>query len=255
MNLRIDERTKHRLTGLVVILAVAIIFVPAMIKKSNQQLEENMHLSVQLPPKPSTPKVAVAEKKAVFEAVKVAKMEVPTTVEPKRVSRLERVEGLQSKPVEAATTKPSVVKPVVAKAVEVPKPTALEEASISKEQSVVFTKVASNEDETPAAANLNPARVTTIPVKLKVEEAKSMSREAYAVQLASFAVQRNAENLVSRLRSQGYKAHYHTIKSDAGNFYKVTVGQLDARADARALQKKLSETTKIEGFIVKRDVG
>ena len=70
MKLAIDERTKHRLTGLVVIMAVAIIFVPAMLKKSNKHLEENIHISVQLPPRPSFPKVAVTEEKAVFETIK-----------------------------------------------------------------------------------------------------------------------------------------------------------------------------------------
>ena len=236
MNLRIDERTKHRLTGLVVIAAVAIIFVPAMIKKSNQRLEENIHLSVQLPPKPTAPKVAVAEKKAVFETVKVAKMEVPVAAEPARVSRLTRVDGLHSKPIQKIELKSEAFHDV-----------ATVEASVPKEQSVVFTKVE------PVA--VNPVKVATVPITFSPEIKKSSGAEAYAVQLASFTVQRNAENLVSRLRSQGYKARYHTIKSDRGNFYKVTVGQLDARSDARVLKKKLSDATQLEGFVVKRDVG
>jgi DedD protein len=237
VNLRIDERTKHRLTGLVVIAAVAIIFVPAMIKKSNQRLEENIHLSVQLPPKPSAPKVTVAEKKAVFETVKVAKMEVPVAAEPARVSRLARVDGPHLKPVQKIEQKP-----------DVPRDVPMAESTAPKEQSVVFTKVE------PVA--VNPVKIATVPTTFKPEIKKSLTAEAYAVQLASFTVQRNAENLVSRLRSQGYKARYHTIKSAAGdNFYKVTVGQLNARADARALKEKLSNTTQLEGFVVKRDVG
>jgi DedD protein len=236
VNLRIDERTKHRLTGLVVIAAVAIIFVPAMIKKSNQRLEENIHLSVQLPPKPSAPKVTVAEKKAVFETVKVAKMDVPVAAETPHVSRLARVEGTHTKPVQKIEHKP-----------EAPQDMPTAAAPVSKEQSVVFTKVES--------VVVDPVNVATVPVMFKPEVKKTSAAEAYAVQLASFTVQRNAENLVSRLRSQGYKARYHTIQSESGNFYKVTVGQLNARADARALKKKLSEATQLEGFVIKRDVG
>ncbi|MDX2347116.1 MAG: SPOR domain-containing protein [Legionella sp.] len=95
MNLAIDERTKHRLTGLVVIIAVAIIFVPAMLKKSNQHLEENIHVSVQLPPKPTLPKVAIAEEKAVFETVKVAKVALPKPIEAIPESEIARIETKQ----------------------------------------------------------------------------------------------------------------------------------------------------------------
>ena len=37
MKLMMDERVKHRLTGVVVLVSIAVIFVPAMIKKSNKR--------------------------------------------------------------------------------------------------------------------------------------------------------------------------------------------------------------------------
>ncbi len=232
MNIAIDERTKHRLTGLVVIMAVAIIFVPAMLKKSNQRLEENIHVSVQLPPKPAAPKVAVTEEKKVFETVKVAKVALPVPIEPVPASQIARVDNL--------TPKPSV-KPIVE---VISKPIAKAEVKpvkkpVAKKDSPVFVK----QEKTIA---FNPK--TALP-------AQSVASETYAVQLAAFTVQDNAEKLVARLRSQGYKAQYDTITSEEGASYKVTVGQLDDRADARILKNKLSENVKLEGFIVKRDVG
>ena len=92
-----------------------------------------------------------------------------------------------------------------------------------------------------------PAVKPVTPVKLEKEVS-----EAYAVQLASFSVQHNAEKLVSRLRGQGYKAQYHTITAGNNAFYKVTVGQLDDRDDAHALKEKLSESMQLHGFVVKR---
>ncbi len=192
MNLTIDERTKHRLTGLVVIMAVAIIFIPAMLKKSNKHLEENIHIAVQLPPKPSLPKVAVTEEKAVFETIKVSKVALPTTVEPVPISKIARVDNFNVKPLQ----------------------------------------------------------------KIKKETLKPESAKAYAVQLAVFNHQKNAKKLVTELRKQGYKARYLTINSDTGKpFYKVTVGQLDDRADATILKNKLIESTNLKAFIVKHEMG
>ena len=228
MNLAIDERTKHRLTGLVVIMAVAIIFVPAMLKKSNQRLEENIHVSVQLPPKPSTPKVAMTEEKKVFESIKVEKVSLPVPLQPTPASQVARIENLTSKPSVAPIVE--VISRPVAKIAAEP---------VEKAISPVFAKA----EKTP---QFNPKPVLP---------EQTVSTEAYAVQLASFTVQDNAEKLVARLRSQGYKARYHTITSEEGAAYKVTVGQLDDRADARLLKNKLNASTKLEGFVVKRDIG
>ncbi|MDF1828063.1 MAG: SPOR domain-containing protein [Legionellaceae bacterium] len=215
MNISIDERTKHRLTGLIVVLAVAIIFVPAMVKKSNQRLEENIHVSVQLPPKPSAPKVAVADKQAVFDTVKVAQVELPPLKEPAHVSHIARAEGLQFKtPVKKQVR--SSRKPVIAK------------ASV-KSKTIKYVQAPSNKLENDM-------------------------REAYAVQLASFTSQDNAEKLVYRLRDHGYKAQYQTTTQGNNALYKVIVGQLDDRDDAHALKEKLSESLQLNGFVVKRSV-
>ncbi len=204
MNISIDERTKHRLTGLVVIVAVAIIFVPAMLKKSNQHLEKNMHVAVKLPPKPTLPNVTIAKEEEIFETVKVAKLELPKPIEPAQPSQLARIENLTPK-------KPQVI-----------------------EAKPVKTKIQAMQKASPA----------------------SVAAEAYAVQLAVFSVQKNAEKLVAKLRNQGYKARYQTLTSNTGMpTYRVTVGHLEDRKDAHALKDKLSETTNIKGFIIKRDMG
>ncbi|MCH9689830.1 MAG: SPOR domain-containing protein [Gammaproteobacteria bacterium] len=194
MNLAVNERTKHRITGLVVIMAFAIIFVPAMLKKSNQRLEENIHVSVQLPPKPTTPKVALATEKTVFETVKVARVTLPTPIKPTLASQIARIENLKPK----VPSNPPVVK-------------------ISQNKTIL---------------------------------------KGYAVQLAVFSVQHNAEKLVKSLNTQGYKARYHTLMSSEGTpSYRVTVGQLNDRADASQLKNKLFESTQLQGVIIKHNVG
>ena len=219
MNISLDERTKHRLTGLVVILAIAIIFVPAMIKKSNQRLEENIHVSVQLPPKPSIPSVAIADKQAVFETVKTAEVTLPVIKNPTHVSHIARAEGLHLKTPEKKHV-PVLSKPALSK----------------------------NTIKQPVAVKKSKPVVTPVnPIHLEKE-----IHEAYAVQLASFNIQDNAEKLVYRLRDHGYKAQYHTIKAGNQALYKVIVGQLNDRDDAHALKEKLSESMQLHGFVVKR---
>jgi DedD protein len=194
MNVAVDERTKHRITGLIVIMAVAIIFVPAMLKKSNQRLEENIHVSVQLPPKPTLPKIALATEQTVFETVKVARVTLPTPIEPILASQIARIENLKAK------------------------------------------------------AILNPPAV-------KISQNKTPLK-GYAVQLAVFSVQQNAEKLVEKLNTKGYKARYHTLISNKGTpSYRVTVGQLSDRTDASLLKNKLFESTQLQGVIIKHKVG
>jgi len=229
MNISIDERTKHRLTGLVVILALAIIFVPAMIKKSNQRLEENIHVSVQLPLKPAAPKVAIADKQTVFENVKIAEVTLPVTKKPTHISQIARTEGLNLKTLEKKQ-EPVLNKPALSKAT-------IKQPLIEKKSKEV-----------------NLVQVMPKPAVIPVDSVtlEKQMGDAYAVQLASFSVQNNAEKLVARLRDQGYKALYHTITAGDSSFYKVIVGQLDDRHDADALKDKLSESMQLHGFVVKR---
>jgi len=212
MNLSIDERTKHRLTGMLVLLAIAIIFLPAMLKKSNQHLAENIHLSVQIPPKPNAPEVAMASEKVVFETVKVQKLPLPKAIKPTEASQIASLDSEALKP-----------KKVVAKAKPAPAPR-------------------------PVAKK--PVAITQKPKTIAVKSAE----QQFAVQIASFSVLKNAESLVSKLQNQGFKARYHVISSADGAIYKVTVGQVDDRADANRLKERLSNQANIKGFIVKHEV-
>jgi DedD protein len=217
VDLMMDERVKHRLTGVVVIIAIAIIFVPAMIKKSNQRLSENINVSVKLPPKPILPDVAVAQEKAVFNTVKVARVDVPV---------------VNTNVASTQLAKNDVVAPSLNR--------------VSSSSSLhVATKVI------PLSTQSLPVSAATKSIALQPKLVKS---EAYVVQLASFNQQHNAELLVTRLKSKGYQASYTKIASKQGDVYKVVVGQVAKRDDAQLLQKKLADNMQLQGFIVKTEV-
>lgn len=98
MNFVIDERMKHRLTGVVVMVSIAVIFLPAMMKKSNQHFEDSISVSLKLPPKPTPPQVAMPNKKIMFDSVKVAHVELPKHIEEPHSVLIAKAEPL-SKPV------------------------------------------------------------------------------------------------------------------------------------------------------------
>jgi DedD protein len=218
MKFVIDERVKHRIAGLVVIISLATIFVPAVLKKSNRHFEENISLSVKLPAKPQPPKIAIRNEKAVFQSVKVAKVELPKVVESPKLAQIAKAESISIKSVIPAAPKVAVAKIEEAKAV--------------------------------------PVKVATIakPKNSPIHSATAAKKEAYAVQLASFAQQDNAKSLVNRLRNKGYVASYNKSSSKQGDIYKVIVGQVYAKDEALTLQKKLAESMQLKGFIIKTGV-
>jgi DedD protein len=232
MKLVMDERVKHRLTGVVVLVSIAVIFVPAMIKKSNQRLGENITVSIKLPPKPVLPEVAMVQEKAIFNTMKVASIAVPTIAAAPPASQLASAAPAAMKLPKTSTQLASVIAPV--KATVVP-----------------ASKVAVQSIKAPVVKTGALPNKITQSIANKVALAKE---GGYVIQLASFTQQRNAEMLVNRLRTKGYKANYSKAASKQGEVYKVMVGQLNRRDDALLLQKKLADSMQLSGFIIKAEV-
>ena len=229
MKFVIDERIKHRLTGLVVIVSIAAIFVPAMMKKSNQHLDEKVNLSVRLPSKPLAPKVLIAGEKALFQSVKVAHVDIQSVGAAPHDTQMVKAEPLSIK-----STVPSVV-------AALNKGPGLAE----KTNNVLTTSI-------KVAAVAAPIKlVQSIDLKNKLLAHK---KETYAVQLASFSQQNNARLLVTKLRKQGYKASYNKFSGKQGEFYKVMVGELDQKDEAITLQRQLASSLQLNGFIVKNGI-
>lgn len=243
MKLVLDERVKHRIIGLAVILSIGAIFAPAIVKKSNQRFDGNVSVSVQLPPKPLPPKVAMPDEKAMFGTVKVAHVELPAMPDEKMIVKIAKAESL--------SPMNDVRLPVVAKAnIDVP---SLPKAKATRVSKPVATKIAAKKVvkniPMPKAKVVAKNNKKMVPVT-----AKALAKGRYAVQLATFSQQRNADSLVSRLRGKGYKATYNKIITREGAVYKVIVGHTDKKEQARVLQKQLASVMQIRGFIVETGV-
>lgn len=254
MKLVMDERLKHRLVGLAVVISLAAIFVPAIVKKSTQRFDGKHVTTVKLPTKPAMPKIAMPEEQAMFKRVKVAHVEIPA-FEQKAPVVIAKAQSLS----DTNEVKPSVivaanehVTPAVITHAETAKD-AVKVApkytgSVNKESEVVSAKLSKaltkNSVASVTSTKQKVARVVTKSRVLK------LPKNTYSVQLAYFSKQSNAVSLINKLKGNGYKAYYVKINSKKGQVYKVLVGNTNEKQQAMDLQKQLASSMQLKGFVV-----
>jgi DedD protein len=245
MKLVMDEKLKHRLVGISVILSLGAIFFPAMMKKSSQRLESNFSVKVQLPPKPVAPHVVVTDEEQMFKTIKVAKAHIlPSQTQASSQSKLDQKESIALASIKSQIV--SSIKTEASKAIEKPKELALlnEAAQKAAQNSVNLAKPVQAAAITVARTNLvTQADPTTI-----------VKKGVYAVQLASFAQLTNAQALVKKLEQQGYKANYTRVAGKKGAIYKVFTGYSSDRDNVMKLKTYLASTMRLNGFVVKTGV-
>ena len=253
-----DEKIKHRVIGLAVLMSIALVFVPAMVKKSNQRLDRNMNLSLNLPPKPAFPSVAAVKPQVLFKTLKVAQVNLTEVTDNKRTTTIARAESLSGQTmatrsiIQKTPAMPSTVviakadKPVQRTKVSIPLATMIKPKNIPKpiQRAVVPVKPS----VVARAANHRNAHPRLLASAQRPAGVKSpRKKETFSVQVASFERQDNALYLVHTLVKNGFKASY----DKQGIKYRVLVGELGQRDDAKNLQQKLASAAQLSGFIVK----
>ena len=269
MKLVMDEKLKHRIVGVSVVLSLGAIFLPAMMKKSSQRLDSNLSVNVQLPPKPVAPNVAVTDEEQMFKTIKIAKVNIKSAASQKA----DKEDFNGAAPVDEELSMPvAKVEPAPA-AIEKPIELALNNAvqtTAHREVKAVQTKV-----EKPIVKSVTVVKPVQVAahqvIKRKVDVVKSkilaqpvaaqvaakrpaVKRDIYAVQLASFSKLANAEALVHKLQGKGYKASYARIAGRNGTIYKVYVGHSPIRDNVVKLKTQLASAMQLNGFVVNTGV-
>jgi len=101
----------------------------------------------------------------------------------------------------------------------------------------LLNSIESNGAESPKIAN--PAAQTVRP-----------PAQVWVVQVASFVTDKEAQALASKLKGKGYDANVASAEVSGKTWYRVEVGRLANRNEARELQKNLQVTEKIEQSII-----
>ncbi|EJL95633.1 hypothetical protein PMI18_05186 [Pseudomonas sp. GM102] len=215
----LDKAYKQRMVGALVLVALAVIFLPMLFSRQDEQRQVSVDAPA-APQAPAVPQVQV-EPVVVPEPQALPQEPVPSDEEmaAQQAPSTPIAPSAPSAPV-AAPPAPSAVKPVTP-----PAPVAKPVPAPAQPIAAAPTK--------PAAT---PSRV----------DANGLS-VSWSVQLASLSSRESAESLQKTLRSQGYNAYIRS--ADGKN--RVFVGPLIERAEADRLRDLLSRQQNLKGFVVR----
>jgi DedD protein len=215
----LDKAYKQRMVGALVLVALAVIFLPMLFSRQDEQRQ----VTVEAPAAPQAPAVAQVQMEpvAVPEPQQLPQEPVPSDDEVAE-------QTAPSMPIAAA---PPVAAPAPA---PVAKPAALAPAPAPAAK------------PTPAPAQ----PIAAAPAKPETSQSRVDANGlsvSWSVQLASLSSRASAESLQKNLRSQGYNAYIRS--ADGKN--RVFVGPLIERAEADRLRDLLSRQQNLKGFVVR----
>ncbi|WP_462379071.1 SPOR domain-containing protein [Pseudomonas sp. Marseille-QA0892] len=213
---------KQRIIGALVLLALAIIFLPMLFTRQN----ELRHTVVEAPPAPTAP------------AMPEISMDQTTTPQPQPIDNSANAPGIAAN--EGNATTPQDV-PEEAEPVIIPEDTAV--ASVSPSKPAEPPKPPQQPIQPITEAKPAPAPAPPPESRL---DANSLP-VSWSVQLASLSNRASAENLQNTLRKDGYNAYIRT----AGGMNRVFVGPVIERSEADKLRAQLSRQQKLDGFVVR----
>ncbi|NWD04011.1 SPOR domain-containing protein [Pseudomonas gingeri] len=216
----LDKAYKQRMVGALVLVALAVIFLPMLFSRQDEQRQVRVDPPA-APQAPAVPQVQV-EPVAVPEPQSLPEEPVP-----------EEEDEVAVKPATAPST-PIAPAPVVKSTAPATKPAAPAPAP----------KPAAAPAQTPAQV------VAVAPAKLDTTQSRVDPNGlpiTWSVQLASLSSRESAESLQKNLRSQGYNAYIRS--ADGKN--RVFVGPLIERAEADRLRDLLGRQQKLNGFVVR----
>ncbi|ROL82542.1 cell division protein [Pseudomonas protegens] len=208
----LDKVYKQRMVGALVLVALAVIFLPMLFSREDEQ----RHVTVEAPPAPQA---------SVMPQVQVEPVVVP---EP------------QVLPQEPVPVEEPVVQQVAPSMPIAPSAPAVAPAT------VVASKPAPAPKPAPVPAPAQPIAAAKPDTSQSRVDANGLSI-SWSVQLASLSSRESAENLQKTLRSQGYNAY---IRSAEGK-NRVFVGPLIERAEADRLRDLLGRQHNLKGFVVR----
>ncbi|MGY2441428.1 SPOR domain-containing protein [Pseudomonas sp. SDO52101_S400] len=213
----LDKAYKQRMVGALVLVALAVIFLPMLFSRQDEQRQ----VTVDAPAAPQAPAVAQIQ----METVAVPEPQVlPQEPVPSDYEVAEQT--APAAPIAPAAPAPApapVVKPVAV----APAPAPVAKPATAPAQPI--TALSAKPDTTQSRVDANGLSVS------------------WSVQLASLSSRASAESLQKTLRSQGYNAYIRS--ADGKN--RVFVGPLIERAEADRLRDLLGRQQNLKGFVVR----
>lgn len=222
----LDKVIKQRMVGALVLVALAVIFLPMLFTKEDELRQVHVE-APQAPAVPALPQVQVEpvqvpEPQVIPEDNLAAQPQTPPSTPIAPAPSAPVAAAPSPAPAAEAAARPATPAPA-SKPAAVPAPTVATAPAASKPVA-----------QAPAAAPANKVDGNGLPV-------------SWSVQLASLSNRASADTLQKTLRGQGYNAYIRS--SDGMN--RVFVGPVIDRAEAERLRDVISRQQKLKGFVVR----
>ena len=227
-----EERLKQRLVGAVVLVSLAVVFVPILFDMS---LDTDGETSADpISRIPERPQVG-------FESPASGTLATPQT--PRLDAELERERGRNASGTDAGERAVHSEAPVAGTTASAPG------ASGPAPRADASGKPASG----PSSGGPSVASTGSAPAKKQPTDkpvAGTAAAGGWIVQLGSFVKSENALALRKRLQAEGYPAFVESGSSARGNVSRVFVGPMTDREQAKISAAKLRREMELEGIVV-----
>ena len=212
----LDKAYKQRMVGALVLVALAVIFLPMLFSRQDEQRQ----VTVEAPAAPQAPALPQVQVEPVAVPEPQALPQEPVPSDDEIAQQESAVPAVPVAPAPAPAAKPVTPPPA-------PVPALAAKPATAPAQPI--TAAPGKPDTTQSRVDANGLSVS------------------WSVQLASLANRESAEKLQKTLRSQGYNAYIRT--ADGKN--RVFVGPLIERAEADRLRDLLNRQQNLKGFVVR----
>lgn len=279
-----DKRLKQRLIGATVLVILAIIIIPELLKESPQQRKPVV--TTEMPPRPQEPESpsltislpsvrppepVIPEHPSVTEqstrmpehappldqpdsipTEKSAQKKAPPQVSPKEIPQPPQPSGA------AITPRPPAEPPE-------PTPPASRPPESSPAEPVTAAKATGDQAPQPSpqlpkleliarssGAGYTSSKPASSPETGKVP-ARPATRSGWGVQVGSFSVEENAYQLRNRLHARGYPVLVERVVVNGRTLHRVQVGPQASRAESEITLERLRREAGIAGQVVSLD--
>ena len=215
-----DPLLKQRLIGAVVLVALAVIFIPMFLEGPQEPVMPDMQA---MPEQQSMPREE--ESRAFPETEKVLPLP-PMSVISEPVPEPESEPVVDSNPEPAPVPEPEPKKAKPAKPV------------------VAKTKVEIKK------AKPEPVKSSKSPAEPKISPSVDNKLGSWVIQAGSFSSQENAFNLRDKLRKAGYPTQVERVALDKGVSYRVRIGPYLDRDKAEAKIAKLNKAYQLNSRVM-----
>jgi DedD protein len=206
-----DQMLKQRLIGAIVIISLAVIFIPMILEGPDNKLSPR---NQDMPPPPTIDYQAEVELPVPSESPEPAES-TDATVTEQEASAIPGSPVSQSEAVTSqAEAPPGQAEPV--ESAKTPKPVAVKQPSSS-----------------------TPPKTGT-----------ASTQGGWILQVGSFSQQANALSLRDRLKKSGYQVAVQDVKSAGGSVHRVLIGPVSDRQAAEKLRDKLAREQKLTAMVL-----